>query len=172
MLAKKYYLQITTSLFHVNKFVSKRYIFIKSYRQKEWTLAQQVFKNLYSRLLTRWQGSHVGGHYNRIFSGRYYMKIGFSSQRREMLLFLTLTNHQYGCHDVKCKPAIAIHFNLLQVCASFFVCCLAYTVFNCCERLFLCFSQYGGGFIRLNFDKFRVTAPFIKHWTHWKFKMI
>ena len=33
-----------------------------------------------------------------------------------MLLFLTLTHHQYGRHDVKCKPAIAIHFNLLQVC--------------------------------------------------------
>ena len=35
-----------------------------------------------------------------------------------MLLFLTLTHHQYGCRDVKCKPAIAIHFNLLQVCLS------------------------------------------------------
>ena len=46
------------------------------------------------------------------------MKIGFSSQRREMLLFLTLTHHQYGCCDVKCKPAIVIHFNLLQVCLS------------------------------------------------------
>ena len=35
-----------------------------------------------------------------------------------MLLFLTLTHHQYGCCDVKCKPAIVIHFNLLQVCLS------------------------------------------------------
>ena len=31
---------------------------------------------------------------------------------------------------------------------------------------YFCFSQYVGGFIRLNFDKFRVTAPFIKHSTH------
>ena len=46
------------------------------------------------------------------------MKIGFSSQRREMLLFLTLTHHQYCCRDIKCKPANANHFNLLQVCLS------------------------------------------------------
>ena len=32
---------------------------------------------------------HVGGQYNRIFSRRIYMKIEFSSQRREMLLFFT-----------------------------------------------------------------------------------
>ena len=31
----------------------------------------------------------VCGQYNRIFSRRIYMKIAFSSQRREMLLFLT-----------------------------------------------------------------------------------
>ena len=35
-----------------------------------------------------------------------------------MLLFFTLTHHQYGFCDVKCKPAIVIHFNLLQVCLS------------------------------------------------------
>ena len=61
----------------------------------------------------------VGGHYHRMFFfWRIYMKIGFSSRRREMLLFLTLTHHQYGCCDVKCKPAIVIHFNLFQVCLS------------------------------------------------------
>ena len=60
----------------------------------------------------------VGGHYNGMFFRRIYMKIGFSSRRREMLLFLTPTHHQYGCCDVKCKPAIVIHFNLLQVCLS------------------------------------------------------
>ena len=120
---KKYYLKITTSLFHVNKFVPKHYIFIKSYRQKEWTLGQQVFKNLYTWLATTWQGGHIGGVLEVItiecfFFWRIYMKIGFSSRRREMLLFLTLTHHQYGCCDVKCKPAIVIHFNLLQVCLS------------------------------------------------------
>ena len=31
----------------------------------------------------------VCGQYNRIFSRKIYMKIAFSSQRREMLLFLT-----------------------------------------------------------------------------------
>ena len=35
------------------------------------------------------------------------MKIGFSSQRREMLLFLTLTHHQHGRRDVMCKQEIA-----------------------------------------------------------------
>ena len=33
------------------------------------------------------QGHHVGGQYTRIFSRRIYMKIEFSSQRREMILF-------------------------------------------------------------------------------------
>ena len=31
----------------------------------------------------------VCGQYNKIFSRRIYMEIAFSSQRREMLLFLT-----------------------------------------------------------------------------------
>ena len=47
-------------------------------------------------------------------------EIGFSSRRREMLMLLTLTHHQYGCCDTKCKPAIVIHFNLLQVCLFVF----------------------------------------------------
>jgi len=37
------------------------------------------------------------------------MKIAFSSQRRQMLLFLTLTHHQHGHRDVTCKPAIGRH---------------------------------------------------------------
>ena len=120
MKVKKYYLKITTSLFHVNKFVLKHYISIKSYRQKGWTLGQQVFENLYSWLATTWQGGHIGGVLEVItiecfFFWRIYTKIKFSSRRREKLLFLTLTQHQYGCCDVKCKPAIVIHFNLLQV---------------------------------------------------------
>ena len=36
------------------------------------------------------------------------MKIEFSSQRREMLLFLTLTDHQLGRHDVTSEPAITL----------------------------------------------------------------
>ena len=38
---------------------------------------------------TTWQGGHVEGQYKRIFSRRIYMKIEFSSQRKEMLLFWT-----------------------------------------------------------------------------------
>ena len=48
----------------------------------------------------------VWGQYNRNFSRRIYMKIAFSSQRREMLLFLTANmaavtsrgNQQYSSH--------------------------------------------------------------------------
>ena len=43
----------------------------------------------YSWFATTWQGSHVGGQNKRIFPRRIYMKIEFSFQRREMLLFLT-----------------------------------------------------------------------------------
>ena len=46
-------------------------------------------KTLYSWFATTWQGGHVGGRYNRIFSRAIYMKIEFSFQRREMVLFLT-----------------------------------------------------------------------------------
>ena len=48
----------------------------------------------------------VGGQYNRMFSRRIYMKIEFSSQRREMLLFLILTHHQHGCRDIMCNLAL------------------------------------------------------------------
>ena len=56
---------------------------------------------------TTWPGGDVGGHYKRIFSRRIYMKIEFSFQRREMLLFLTTnmaavtsrTNYQYQKYD-------------------------------------------------------------------------
>ena len=43
----------------------------------------------YSLFATTWQGGHVGVQYNKLFSGRIYMKIEFTSQRREMLLVLT-----------------------------------------------------------------------------------
>ena len=45
--------------------------------------------NHYSWFATTWQGGHVGSQNKRIFPRRIYMKIEFSSQRREMLLFLT-----------------------------------------------------------------------------------
>ena len=114
---KKYYLKITTSLSHVNKFVPKHYIFIKSYRQKEWTLGQQVFKNLHSWLAITWQGGHIRGVLEVItiacFFYEFTWKWGLVPTGEK--LFLTLTHHQYGCRDIKCKPAIVIHFNLLQV---------------------------------------------------------
>ena len=37
---------------------------------------------------TTWQDGHVGGQYSRIVPRTIYVKIEFSSQRREMLLFL------------------------------------------------------------------------------------
>ena len=47
--------------------------------------------NVNSWFATMWHGGHVGGQNNGIFSWRIYMKIEFSSQRREKLLFL-ITN--------------------------------------------------------------------------------
>ena len=51
----------------------------------------------YSWLATTWSGGHVGGVFvvNTIFSRRIYMKIGFSSQGREMLLFLTRVQRKF-----------------------------------------------------------------------------
>ena len=46
---------------------------------------------------------YVGGQYNRTFSRIIYMKIGFSSRRTEMLLFLTLIQHQHDRRDVTSK---------------------------------------------------------------------
>ena len=42
------------------------------------------------------------------FLTRIYMKIELSSQRREMLLFLTPTHHQNDRRDVTCKPAMSL----------------------------------------------------------------
>ena len=44
---------------------------------------------LYSWFATTCQGGHVGGQYNTILFRRICMKIEFSSQRRETVLFLT-----------------------------------------------------------------------------------
>ena len=41
----------------------------------------------------------VGVQYNRTFFRIIYMKIGFSPRRRQMLLFLTLTQHQHDRRD-------------------------------------------------------------------------
>ena len=65
---------------------------------------QKISKITYSWFATTWQDGHVGGQNKRIFPRRIYMKIEFSSQRTEMLLFLTTNmaavtsraNQQYG----------------------------------------------------------------------------
>ena len=56
---------------------------------------------------------------------------------------------------------IAIRFNLLQVCPSvppFVFVVLSIHSFTILCRYF-CFTQFGGSFHRLNFEKFRDTAP-------------
>ena len=66
------------------------------------------------------QGGHVGGEYNRIFCRRIYLKIEFSSHRREIHLFLTISmaavtscaNLQFGeekktaCNDIYAFPGV------------------------------------------------------------------
>ena len=74
-------------------FVCKRLFFIFQYA------------HLYSWFATTWQGGHVGGQNKRIFPRRIYMKIEFSSQRRENVFVL---DHQHGRRDVTCKPAIVL----------------------------------------------------------------
>ena len=43
-----------------------------------WQIARGMVRR-YSWFATTWQGGYVGGQFNRIFSGRIYMKIEFSS---------------------------------------------------------------------------------------------
>ena len=78
------------------------------------------FKNLCSWLATTWQGGHIGGVSEIItiecFFEEFTWKWGLVPAGEK--LFLTLTHHKYGFCDVKCKLAIVIHFNLLQVSLS------------------------------------------------------
>ena len=55
-------------------------------------------------LQSREKAAMLGDQYNRIFSRRIYMKIEFSSQTREMLLFLT--TNMAAMTSRACKPAI------------------------------------------------------------------
>ena len=73
--------------------------------------ANQQYGHLWDRpYLPRWD--HVGGQYSSIFSRRIYMKIEFSPQRREMLLFLT-TN----------MAAVMSHANQQELCGVLFFTC-------------------------------------------------
>ena len=72
-----------------------------------------------------------------------------------------------GWQNVLRNHYIAILFNpVLQVCPS--VTILVFTAlslipFHCFKRLFLCFTPFAGSSRRLNFDKFRNTAPLIRY---------
>ena len=59
------------------------------------------------------------------------------------------------------KSTIVIRFNLLQVCPSvppFAVVVVFISSFLCSELLLLCFTEFGGGSYRSNFEKFRDAA--------------
>ena len=73
--------------------------------------ANQQYGHLWDRpYLPRWD--HVGGQYSSIFSRIIYMKIEFSPQRREMLLFLT-TN----------MAAVMSHANQQELCGVLLFTC-------------------------------------------------
>ena len=59
---------------------------------------------------------------------------------------------------------IAVRFYLLQICPSLppfaLICRVNYTFFLRFERLFLCFTQFGGSSYCLSFDKHRTSSPF------------
>ena len=69
---------------------------------------------------TTWQGGHVGGQYNTILFRRICMKIEFSSQRRETVLFLTTNmaavtsraNQQYSPKNLYTAFCLFICFTL------------------------------------------------------------
>ena len=56
---------------------------------------------------------HVGGKTNTILFRRICIKIKFSSQRRDRLLFLI--DHQHGRHDVTCNHAIGSFLSSKEV---------------------------------------------------------
>ena len=66
---------------------------VNSWSTSQTRLNSYILRSLisphYSWFATTWQGGHVGGQNIRVFSRRIYMEIEFSSQRREMLFFLT-----------------------------------------------------------------------------------
>ena len=69
---------------------------------------------------TTWQGGHVGGQNKRIFPRKIYMKIEFSSQRREMLLFLT-TNMAAVTSRAN-QQWLTVHINVQHWFIYFMVC--------------------------------------------------
>ena len=64
---------------------------------------------------TTWQGGHVEGQNNRIFSWRIYLKTELSYQRREMLLFLTSNMAALTSRASQQWPLFSMVF-LLQQC--------------------------------------------------------
>ena len=72
-----------------------------------------------------------------------------------------------GWQNVLRNHYIAILFNpVLQVCPSVPLLvfnALSMLPFQCFKKLFLCFTPFAGSSRRLNFDKFRNTAPLIRY---------
>ena len=56
------------------------------------------------------------------------------------------------------KPQLQSSFKFVHACLLLYF-YVIYTLFSCFERLFLCFTQSGGGSHCLDFDKFCDTAP-------------
>ena len=71
-----------------------------------------VYFILSSWFATTWQGSHVGGQYNKNCLSKNLHKniFYFPGERNAFVL-----NHQHGRHDVTCKQAIANHTSFFAV---------------------------------------------------------
>ena len=65
----------------------------------------------HSWFTTTWQGGHIGGQYNIIFSRRIFMKPEISSQRREMLLLLTTNVVAATSHANQQYPIVLLVIN-------------------------------------------------------------
>ena len=78
------YISVPFKMYSVNSPLCVRLCFL----QRFWL---ELTGREYSWFATTWQGGHVGDQYNRFFTRIIYVKMVFSSQRREMVVFL-ITN--------------------------------------------------------------------------------
>ena len=75
-----------------------------------------------------------------------------------MKVWKTVRQTSHGFRNHKCNPFQSPSSLPMRVCLLLYF-YVIYTLFSCFERLFLCFTQFGGGFHSLDFDKFCDTAP-------------
>ena len=109
----------------------------------------------------------VNGRQNHSFVSNKYIFRALYQTIRNVQMTKRNCEKLLGSQNVLRNHYIAILFNpVLQVCPS--VPILVFTAlsmlpFQCFKKLFSCFTPFAGSSRRLNFDKFRNTAPLIRY---------